>query len=126
MKDYRGNDTIRRDTKLECERNMRKERDSYLFRARKLDMEIPPDSLESGNVNELLVVVTVDESDDHLHQNFKIVVPRGLSDTPWGFTAQTYKSLSLAMLPTFTPNSNPNQPCFYLSSPICLPCLFLS
>ena len=30
--------------KLECERNTRKERDSYLFRVRKLDMEIPPDS----------------------------------------------------------------------------------
>ncbi len=45
----------------------------------------------------------------------------GLSDTPWGFTTHTHKSLSLVMLPTFTPNSNPNQPCFYvsdLSSPI--------
>ena len=40
----------------------------------------------------------------------KIASPRGLSDTPWGFTTHTHKPLSLAMLPTFTPNSNPNQP----------------
>ena len=39
--------------KLECERNTRKERDSYLFRVRKLDMEIPPDSLEAGGVKDL-------------------------------------------------------------------------
>jgi hypothetical protein len=39
-----------------------KERDSYLFRERKLDMEMPPDSLQAGGVNELLVAVTVDES----------------------------------------------------------------
>jgi hypothetical protein len=39
--------------KLECERNTRKERDSYLFRERKLDMEMPPDSLEAGRVNDL-------------------------------------------------------------------------
>lgn len=45
----------------------------------------------------------------------KIASPRGLSVTPWGFTTHTHKPLSLAMLPTFTPNSNPNQPCFYLS-----------
>ena len=49
------NDTIRCDTKLECERNTRKERDSYLLDARKLEMEMPPDSLESGVVNELSV-----------------------------------------------------------------------
>ncbi len=46
----------------------------------------------------------------------KIASPRGLSVTPWGFTTHTHKSLSLAMLPTFIPNSNPNQPCFYLSA----------
>ena len=39
-----------------------KERDSYLFRERKLDVEMPPDSLQTGGVNELLVAVTVDES----------------------------------------------------------------
>ena len=58
----------------------------------------------------------------------KIASPRGLSDTPWGFTTHTYKPLSLAMLSTFTPNSNSNQPCFYLSdlsSPIFEFSLFL-
>ena len=44
--------TIRRDTKLECENNTRKEIDSYLFHARKLDMEMSSDSLETGGVNE--------------------------------------------------------------------------
>ncbi len=39
--------------KWECERNTRKERDSYLFHARKLDMEIPPDTLEADGVNDL-------------------------------------------------------------------------
>jgi len=43
----------------EFDRNTRKERDSYLFRARKLDMEMVPDSLEVGGVNELFVVVTI-------------------------------------------------------------------
>ena len=33
----------------------------------------------------------------------------------WGFTTHTHKTLFLAMLTTFTPNSNPNQPSFYLS-----------
>lgn len=39
-----------------------KERDSYLFHSTKLDMEMTPDSLEVGGVNELLVAVDVDES----------------------------------------------------------------
>ncbi len=39
-----------------------KERDFYLLRARKLDMDMPPDSLEAGGVNELSVAVAVDES----------------------------------------------------------------
>jgi len=46
---------IRRDTKLECERNSRFERYTYLFRARKLDMEMPPDGLEAGRLNDLFV-----------------------------------------------------------------------
>jgi hypothetical protein len=58
----RTNDTIRRDKKLDCEQNTRKGRDSHLFHTRKLDMETPPDSLEVGGVNDLLVVVTFDES----------------------------------------------------------------
>ncbi len=45
----------------------------------------------------------------------KIVSSRGLSVTPCGLTTHTHKSLSLSKLPPFTPNSNPNQPCFYLS-----------
>jgi hypothetical protein len=45
----------------------------------------------------------------------KTASPRGLSDTPWGFTTHTHKTLSFAMLPSFIPNTNPNQPCFYLS-----------
>jgi len=40
----------------------KKERKSYLFHPRKLDMEMFPDSLEGGVSNELFVVVTVDES----------------------------------------------------------------
>ena len=47
--------TIRRDTKFECERNSRMGRYTYLFRARKLDMEMPPDGLEPGRLNDLLV-----------------------------------------------------------------------
>jgi hypothetical protein len=35
---------------------------SYLLLVRKLDMEIPPDSLETGGVNELSVPAVVDES----------------------------------------------------------------
>ena len=46
---------IRRDTKLECERNSSMERYTYLFRARKLDMEMPPDGLEAGRRNDLFV-----------------------------------------------------------------------
>ena len=38
--------TIRRDTKLECDRNTRKERHSDLSHVRKLVMEIPPVSLD--------------------------------------------------------------------------------
>ena len=52
---------------------------------------------------------------DERLQTCKIADPRGLSVTPWGFTTHTYKTLSLAMLTTFIPNSNSNQPCFYLS-----------
>jgi hypothetical protein len=37
----------------------RKERDSDMFRVRKLDKEIPSDILETGRVNELFVVVTI-------------------------------------------------------------------
>ena len=33
-----------------------------MLRARKLDMEMPPDSLEAGGVNELSDAVAVDES----------------------------------------------------------------
>ena len=55
IRSWSTNDTIRRDPILECERNTRKERDSYLFRERKLYMEMPPDSLEDGGVNGLLV-----------------------------------------------------------------------
>ena len=62
MQSCRTNDTIRGDTKFECERNTIKERDFYLLRARKLDMDMPPDSLEAGGVNELSVAVAVDES----------------------------------------------------------------
>ena len=62
VQEIRSCDTIRRDTKFECERNKSKERDSYLLRARKLDMEMPPDSLEVGGVNELSDAVAVDES----------------------------------------------------------------
>jgi hypothetical protein len=39
-----------------------KDRDSYLIRSRKLDMEMFPDSLEAGGVNELSVVIAVHES----------------------------------------------------------------
>ena len=46
---------------------------------------------------------------------WKIVSPRGLSDTPWGFTTHSHNPLSLVMFSTFTSNFNPNQPCFYLS-----------
>jgi hypothetical protein len=47
---------------LECERNTRKERETYLLLVRKLDMEVPTDTLEAGGVNELFVSVTVDAS----------------------------------------------------------------
>jgi hypothetical protein len=47
--------TIRRDTKLECERNSRMERNTDLFRARTLDMAMPPDGLEAGRRNDLFV-----------------------------------------------------------------------
>jgi hypothetical protein len=49
-------------TKLECERNTTKERDSYFLRERKLDMVMTPDSLETDGVTELSVAVDVDES----------------------------------------------------------------
>jgi hypothetical protein len=42
--------------------NTSKVRVSYLLLARKLDMEIPPDSLEAGGVIELSVAAAVDES----------------------------------------------------------------
>ena len=54
--------TIRRHSKLECERNTRKERKTYLLHARKLDMEMTADTLEAGGVHELFVSVTVDAS----------------------------------------------------------------
>jgi hypothetical protein len=38
---------------LECGRNTRKESDSYFLLVRKLDMEIPPDSLGTVGVNGL-------------------------------------------------------------------------
>jgi hypothetical protein len=38
-----------------------KERNSYLLHARMLDMEMSPDSLEAGGVNEMSVVVAVDD-----------------------------------------------------------------
>ncbi len=41
---------------------MRKKRGTYLLRARKLDMEMPPDTLEAVGINELFVVVGVDVS----------------------------------------------------------------
>ena len=47
IRSFRTNDTIRRDTKLECGRNTIKERDSYLLLTRKL--------------NDLPVAATVDE-----------------------------------------------------------------
>jgi hypothetical protein len=53
IRSCRTNYTIRRYTKLECGRNTSKVRASYLLLVRKLDMEIPPDSLEAGGVNEL-------------------------------------------------------------------------
>ena len=62
IRSCRTNYTIRRDTKLECGRNTSKVRASYLLLVRKLDMEIPPDSLEAGGVNELSVAAAVDES----------------------------------------------------------------
>jgi hypothetical protein len=62
IRSYRTNYTIRRDTKLDCGRNTSKVRVSYLLLVRKLDMEIPPDSLQDGGVNELSVVTAVDES----------------------------------------------------------------
>ena len=49
-------------TKLEYEHNTGKERDSYLLRARKLEMEMRPDTLEADGVNELFVTVTLDAS----------------------------------------------------------------
>ena len=61
IRSSRTNDTIRRDTKLECEHNTNKERDSYLIHVRKLDMQILPDSLEVGGINEMSVGVVVDE-----------------------------------------------------------------
>ena len=54
--------TIRRHTKLECELNTRKEIETYLLCARKLDMEMSGDNLETGGVNELFVSVTVNSS----------------------------------------------------------------
>ena len=57
--------TIRRHTKLECDHNTRKQRHSYLlyvWKLQKLDMEMPPNTLEDGGVNELFVAVTVDAS----------------------------------------------------------------
>ena len=64
IRSWRTNDRIRRDTILEFERNTRKERDSYL-----LDVSLENwtwrclhDSLESGGVNKLSVVVAVDEN----------------------------------------------------------------
>ena len=41
---------------------MRKERETYLLRARKLDMEMSPDTLEAVGINELFVAVGVDAS----------------------------------------------------------------
>ena len=38
-------------TKLECECNTRKERETYLLLASKQDIEILPDTLEVGGVN---------------------------------------------------------------------------
>ncbi len=54
--------TIRRHTKLEYVCTTRNDRDCYLFRVRKMDMEIPPDTLESDRVKDLFVTVTVDTS----------------------------------------------------------------
>ena len=56
--------TIRHHTKLECECNTRKERETYLVWERKLDMEIPPvsDTFQAGGVNDLFVEITVDAS----------------------------------------------------------------
>ena len=70
IRSWRTNDTIRGDTKLESECNTSKERDSYLFRVKKLDIEMPPDSLETDGVNdsETSVVVTVDESAQGTHR----------------------------------------------------------
>ena len=62
IRSCRTNYTIRRDTKLECGRNTSKVRASSLLLVRKLDMEIPPDSLEASGVNMLSVVSAVDES----------------------------------------------------------------
>ena len=38
------------------------ERETHLFRVRKLDMEMTTETLETGGVNGLFVSVTVDES----------------------------------------------------------------
>ena len=54
--------TIRRHTKLECEHNTRKERETYLLCVRNLDMEMTTDTLETDTVNEMFVSVTVDPS----------------------------------------------------------------
>ena len=50
-------------TKLECEYNTRNDRGPYLFRARRRDrdiiVEVSPDSLDVGGVNDLFVEVTL-------------------------------------------------------------------
>jgi hypothetical protein len=49
--------TIRRHTKFTCDLNTTKEREAYLLRERKLDMEIPPGPLADFGVNEVAVTV---------------------------------------------------------------------
>ena len=60
IRSCRTNDINRRDTKLECERNTRKETDSYLLHVRKLDMEMSPDSLEESMETKLDMAIPPD------------------------------------------------------------------
>ena len=66
IRSYTTNDNNQTSYKIEvrAQLNTRKERDSYLLCEGKLDMEMPPDTLEGEDygVNELFVVVLVDAS----------------------------------------------------------------
>ena len=44
------------------EKLTRKERETYLLMVRKVDIEMSPDTLETGGVNKMFVTVTVDVS----------------------------------------------------------------